>query len=66
MKEPKPLGTVAQAQKDYEEAMADQAEYGDQFEAEYIRYGIDPNDPNKSAKLFMAKMKSSGHPEGAN
>ena len=66
VKEPKPLGTVAQAQKDYEEAMADQAEYGDQFEAEYIRYGIDPNDPNKSAKLFMAKMKSSGHPEGAN
>ena len=66
VKEPKPLGTVAQAQKDYEEAMADQAEYGNQFEAEYIRYGIDPNDPNKSAKLFMAKMKSSGHPEGVN
>ena len=58
VKEPKPLGSVEQAQKDYEEAMADQREYGDQFEAEYIRYGIDPSDPNRSAKLFQAKMKS--------
>ena len=57
VKEPKPLGTVAQAQKDYEEAMADQAEYGNQFEAEYIRYGIDPDDPNRQAKLFQMKMK---------
>ena len=56
--QPKPLGAVAQAEKDYAEAMADQEEFGNQFEAEYIRYGIDPNDPNRSAKLFAAKMKS--------
>ena len=58
MKEPKPLGSVEQAEKDYAEAMADRKEFGDQFDAEYIRYGIDPSDPNRSAKLFQAKMKS--------
>ena len=58
VKEPKPLGSVEQAEKDYAEAMADRKEFGDQFDAEYIRYGIDPNDPNRSAKLFQAKMKS--------
>lgn len=57
VKEPKPLDCVQQAQKDYEEAIADQEEYGNQFEAEYIRYGIDPSDPNRSAKLFAAKIK---------
>jgi hypothetical protein len=66
VKEPKPLGTVAQAEKDRAEALADEAEYGNQFEAEYIRYGIDPNDPNRSAKLFAAKMKCSAHGEGVN
>ena len=65
VKEPKPLGTVAQAEKDYKEALEDQAEYGNQFEAEYIRYGIDPADPNRSAKLFQAKMKGSAV-EGVN
>lgn len=57
VKEPRALGTVAQAEKDRKEALADEAEYGNQFEAEYIRYGIDPADPNRSAKLFQAKMK---------
>lgn len=66
VKEPKPLGTVAQAEKDRAEALADEAEYGNQFEAEYIRYGIDPADPNRSAKLFAAKMKCSAHGEGVN
>ena len=66
VKEPKPLGTVAQAEKDRAEALADEAEYGNQFEAEYIRYGIDPNDPNRSAKLFAARMKCSAHGEGVN
>ena len=65
VKEPKPLGTVAQAEKDYKEALEDQAEYGNQFEAEYLRYGIDPADPNRSAKLFQAKMKGSAV-EGVN
>lgn len=57
VKEPRALGTVAQAEKDRKEALADEAEFGNQFEAEYIRYGIDPTDPNRSAKLFQAKMK---------
>ena len=56
--EPKPLGTVEQAQKDYQEYLADREENGDQIDAEYIRYGIDPSDPHKVEKLFAAKMKS--------
>lgn len=59
IKEPKPLSSEKQAQKDYEEVIAEQEEYGDQFEAEYIRFGIDPADPNRTAKLFAAKMKGS-------
>ena len=55
--EPKPLGTVEQAQKDYQEYLADREENGDQMDAEYIRYGIDPSDPHKVQKLFAAKMK---------
>ncbi len=55
--EPKPLGTVEQAQKDYQEYLADREENGDQIDAEYIRYGIDPSDPHKVEKLFAAKMK---------
>ncbi len=55
--QPKPLGVVAQAEKDKAEAEADKAEYGDPFDAEYIRFGIDPADPHKSEKLFQAKMK---------
>ncbi len=57
VKEPRALGAVAQAEKDREEAIADEAEYGNQFDAEYIRYGIDPADPNRQAKLFQMKMK---------
>ena len=57
VKEPKPLGTVAQAEKDRQEVLAEREEFGDQFAAEYIRYGIDPNDPNRQAKLFQMKMK---------
>ncbi len=60
VKQPRALGTVAQAEKDYADAVADEKEFGNQFEAEYIRYGIDPEDPNRSAKLFAAKMKSRG------
>jgi hypothetical protein len=59
VKEPRALGAVAQAEKDREEAIADEAEYGNQFDAEYIRYGIDPADPNRQAKLFQMKMKGS-------
>ena len=66
VKEPRALGAVAQAEKDREEAIADEAEYGNQFDAEYIRYGIDPADPNRSAKLFQAKMKSNSHVEVVN
>ena len=58
VKEPKALNVVQQAEKDREEALAEREEFGDQFEAEYIRYGIDPKDPNRSAKLFQLKMKS--------
>lgn len=59
VKEPRALGVVAQAEKDRKEALADSAEYGDQFEAEYVRYGIDPADPYRQQKLFQMKMK--GH-----
>jgi len=59
VKEPRALGVVAQAEKDRKEALADSAEYGDQFEAEYVRYGIDPADPCRQQKLFQMKMK--GH-----
>lgn len=61
VKEPKPLDIMAQAEKDRQEVFAEREEFGDQFDAEYIRYGIDPKDPNKSAKLFQAKMKSKGY-----
>ena len=55
--EPKPLRTVEQAQKDYQEYLADREENGDQMDAEYIRYGIDPTDPHRVQKLFTARMK---------
>ena len=66
VKEPKPLDIVAQAEKDRQEVLAEREEFGDQFDAEYIRYGIDPKDPNRSAKLFQAKMKSNSHVEVMN
>ena len=66
VKEPKPLDIVAQAEKDRQEVLAEREEFGDQFDAEYIRYGIDPKDPNRSAKLFQAKMKSNGYVEVVN
>ena len=61
--EPKPLDVMAQAEKDRRETLAEREEFGDQFDAEYIRYGIAPSDPNRCAKLFQAKMKcnNSGH-----
>ena len=65
VKEPKPLDIMAQAEKDRQEVIAEREEFGDQFDAEYIRYGIDPKDPNKSAKLFQAKMKSKGYVSNA-
>ena len=63
VKEPKPLNVVEQAEKDREEFLAEREDFGDQFEAEYIRYGIDPKDPNRSAKLFQLKMKSNSMSE---
>ena len=66
VKEPKPLDIVAQAEKDRQEVLAEREEFGDQFDAEYIRYGIDPKDPNRSAKLFQAKMKSNSYVEVVN
>ena len=66
VKEPKPLDIVAQAEKDRQEVLAEREEFGDQFDAEYIRYGIDPKDPNRSAKLFQAKMKSNSLVEVVN
>ena len=65
VKEPKPLDIMAQAEKDRQEVIAEREEFGDQFDAEYIRYGIDPKDPNKSAKLFQAKMKSKSYVSNA-
>ena len=65
VKEPKPLDIMAQAEKDRQEVFAEREEFGDQFDAEYIRYGIDPKDPNKSAKLFQAKMKSKSYVSNA-
>lgn len=56
-KEPKPLDAVAQAKKDYEECMKEREELGNQIDAEYIRNGIDPEDPARAAKLFAIKMK---------
>ena len=56
-KEPKPLDTVAQAKKDYEECMKEREELGNPIEAEYIRNGIDPDDPARAQKLFAIKMK---------
>ena len=55
--EPKPLRTVEQAQKDYQEYLADREKNGDQMDAEYIRYGIDPTDPHRVQKLFIARTK---------
>lgn len=57
-KEPRKLGVVEQAQKDYEEYMAEREELGNQLDAEYIRNGIDPEDPARAQKLFAIKMKS--------
>jgi len=56
-KEPKPLDAVAQAKKDYEECMKEREELGNPIEAEYIRNGIDPDDPARAQKLFAIKMK---------
>ena len=66
VKEPRALSVEAQAEKDLKECNAEREEFGDQFEAEYIRYGIDPKDPNRSAKLFQMKMKSSSIAEEVN
>ena len=63
VKEPKPLNVVQQAEKDREEYLAEREDFGDQFDAEYIRYGIDPKDPNRNAKLFQLKMKSNSMSE---
>lgn len=56
-KEPRKLGVVEQAQKDYEEYMAEREELGNQLDAEYIRNGIDPDDPARAQKLFAIRMK---------
>lgn len=56
-KEPKKLDAVAQAKKDYEECMKEREELGNQIDAEYIRNGIDPEDPARAQKLFAIKMK---------
>ena len=56
-KEPRKLGVVEQAQKDYEEYMAEREELGNQLDAEYIRNGIDPEDPARAQKLFAIRMK---------
>lgn len=52
---PKPGGIVEQTKQAYEEKMADLAEYGEPFDAEYIRYGIEPDDPDRARKLLAAK-----------
>ena len=53
--EPKIGNVIEQTKQAYKEKMADIAEYGEPFDAEYIRYGIEPDDPNRAQKLLAAK-----------
>ena len=56
--EPKPVDSVKQAQKDYEEHVAELEGQGtNALDAEYIRAGIDPNDPHRSQKLLLYKSR---------
>lgn len=56
--EPKALNSVKQAQKDYEEHVAELEGQGvNALDAEYIRAGIDPNDPLRSQKLLIYKSR---------
>lgn len=45
--------------KQLQEAEEEKAQVGDGFDAEYIKYGIDPGDPNKAALLLRAKAAAS-------
>lgn len=49
---------VEQAKKNYEECMQERMETGDQINAEYIRHGISPDDPQRVHKLLVAKAKA--------
>lgn len=56
----KPTESWIKQQEKYEkEAAAEKAAVGNVFEAEYLKYGISPNDPNKAAKLMQAKANES-------
>ena len=56
--EPKMLNSVKQAQKDYEEHVAELEGQGvNALDAEYIRAGIDPTDPLRSQKLLIYKSR---------
>ena len=58
--EPKVLDSVKQAQKDYEEHVAELEGKGENgLNAEYIRAGIDPNDPMRAQKLIRYKAGGS-------
>lgn len=41
-----------------QEIEAEKAEVGDVFQDEYLKYGIDPNNPNKAALLMRAKARA--------
>lgn len=56
--EPKAVDSVKQAQRDYEEHLAELEGQGvNPLDAEYIRAGIDPNDPLRSQKLLIYKSR---------
>lgn len=56
--EPKLLNCVKQAQKDYEEHVAELEGQGmNALDAEYIRAGIDPADPARAQKLLIYKSR---------
>lgn len=58
--EPKALDSVKQAQKDYEEHVAELEGKGENgLNAEYIRAGIDPNDPMRAQKMIRYKAGGS-------
>lgn len=49
------LNTVEQAKKDYAEHIQDLQSNCNSQDAEYIRMGIDPNDPNRIQKMLIKK-----------
>lgn len=58
--EPKKLTLEQQVQEDYEEHLAElEGKSCNALDAEYIRAGIDPNDPRRAQKMVMYRARSS-------